>query len=374
MASINCQITVPSAQALTSWQQSGLKLVSTLQGRDVVLAIDLTGSVRLNDEGRLRLRQIIEDSLQPGDSVYVVPFASTVNPLNPLQNSITQSTAIRFTGNTKDIDRILEAVPLQSNATLQNTDIQLTESVVYQKLAQLNQCRLTQSETVKAQSVVWLTDAPLMTKSGISSQVWVETPANSPFRQQSSAESHDRQAWMDALPLAKRSQNIDNYQLSVVDVPPMVQEFCTPAPGGQQTCLVNPYLVSKLWLPGLLSVGLLALILVAGTYTVLNMKRLKRRWILSSQLEDDSDVQTHYLRNQQRIRIGTDIECPGAEVRGYLKRDKHRLYLEPIVNEDWPIFYQNRQVTSRQLLTGSHIRLNCPVRSRDCELVIQIKY
>jgi hypothetical protein len=38
-------------------------------GHDVVLAIDLTESVGLNDEGRIRLRQIVEDSLRPGDPV-----------------------------------------------------------------------------------------------------------------------------------------------------------------------------------------------------------------------------------------------------------------------------------------------------------------
>lgn len=50
-------------------------------GRDVVLAIDLTESVGINNEGRLRLRQIVADSLQPGNLVYVVPFGSNLAPL-----------------------------------------------------------------------------------------------------------------------------------------------------------------------------------------------------------------------------------------------------------------------------------------------------
>lgn len=47
-------------QALKSWQQAGLNLVSRLYGgRDVIFAIDLTESVGLNDEGRIRLSLII---------------------------------------------------------------------------------------------------------------------------------------------------------------------------------------------------------------------------------------------------------------------------------------------------------------------------
>ncbi len=47
------------------WQQLSLNLISRIySGRDVVIAIDLTESVGLNAEGRLRLTQIIEDSLQ----------------------------------------------------------------------------------------------------------------------------------------------------------------------------------------------------------------------------------------------------------------------------------------------------------------------
>jgi len=55
---VNCE-TVTPGEPLTAWQRRGLKLVSQFQGRDVVLAFDLTGSVDLNDEGRIRPKQII---------------------------------------------------------------------------------------------------------------------------------------------------------------------------------------------------------------------------------------------------------------------------------------------------------------------------
>jgi hypothetical protein len=209
----SCSKVVPSHQPLSDWQKTGLKLTSSREGRDVVLAIDLTESVGLNDEGRLRLKQIIQDSLVPGDSVYVVPFASTVNPLQPQMDSLSAGAAIPFQGKPTDIDRILQTLPFNSNNTQKYTDIQLAEASVYKGLAQLNQCRLTSNKSVKSQSVVWLTDAPLLTKPGISSAVWVETPATSPFRQKNSAESKERQEWLDALPLRLRSQKIGNYNL-----------------------------------------------------------------------------------------------------------------------------------------------------------------
>ena len=72
---MNCSIVSPG-QNIQHWQTTGLELVANIYGgRDVVLAIDLTESVNLNDEGRIRLRQIIKDSLRPGDRVYVVPLS-----------------------------------------------------------------------------------------------------------------------------------------------------------------------------------------------------------------------------------------------------------------------------------------------------------
>jgi hypothetical protein len=348
-------------------------MTSAFQGRDVVFAIDLTQSVGLSDEGRLRLQQIIQDSLQKGDSVYIVPFASTVNPLKPGVDPIATATAMPFQGNSEDIGRILQAVPLQANAAQQRTDIQKAESVIYKNLAQLNQCRLAEGKGIKSQSVVWLTDAPLLTEPGISSEAWVETPANSPFRQQNSKPSLERQGWIDALPLVKRSQAIDSYKLSVVDIPPTVQEFCTPAPGGRETCLVNTYLIQQLWLPGLLSAGLLVGTTTLGMWGFRYWQSLKRVWGLHIASDDDPDPQIRYLRNQGKLGIGSDIDCPGHDIRGYLKRERNQLFLEPVASDEHPIYYQNHLVTQRQPLQGQHIRLNCPHKSRDFELIIQVK-
>jgi hypothetical protein len=366
----SCSKVVPSHQSLADWQKTGLKLTSSQQGRDVVLAVDLTGSVRLNDEGRLRLKQIIQDSLHPGDSVYVVPFASTVNPLQPQLDCLSAEAAISFQGKPADIDRILQTLPLKSSNAQQNTDIQIAESTIYQGLAQLNQCRLTASKNIRSQSVVWLTDAPLLTKPGITSAIWVETPANSPFRQQNSAESKERQEWLNALPLQIRSQKIGNYNLSVVDIAPTVQEFCTPAPGGQETCLINGYLLQQLWLPVLLSsLGILTA-LAGGIWWFRHWRSLKLAWKLTIGDESDSEQQICYLRNQQRLGIGSDIECRGHDIRGYLRREGNKLWLEP--SGELPIHYQNSEVTQRQLLTGRCIRLSYPHQSRDLELTITI--
>lgn len=364
-----CHTVAPSQQVLTPWQKLGLEWVARLNGsRDVVLAIDLTESVGLNDEGRIRLRQIVEDSLQKGDSVYVVPFAAAVNPLSPTDNPALDK-AILFRGK-EDIDRILEAVPLQSSSAQRQTDIQLAESFIYRELAQVNQCRLSDRQGIKPQSVVWLTDAPLFTEPGVTSEVWIETPADSPFRIQDSPESQQRQAWLEALPLEGRSQSIDNYQLTVVDLPPNVQEFCTPAPGGKETCLVTPYLFGQLWLPALVFLSVLAVGAVAGVWGIKYFMSLKKTWQLKI-VSQEEEEQIRFLQNQQRLTIGDDIECPGFEVRGYLTREGNKLYLESN-SQELPIYYQGREITKRQQLQGNYIRLNCPYKHQDFELVIQL--
>ncbi len=345
-------------------------MTSSHEGRDVVLTIDLTGSVRLNDEGRLRLKQIIQDSLHSGDSVYVVPFASTVNPLQPDVDCLALAAAIPFRGESADIERIIQMLPLNSSDALQNTDIQMAESKIYQGLAQLNQCRVTNThQNIRSQSVVWLTDAPLLTKPGIDSSIWVETPATSPFRQPASAESQQRQAWLDVLPLQLRSQKIGNYNLSVVDLAPTVQEFCTPAPGGEETCLVNNYLFQQLWLPVLLSsLGILTA-LAAGIWWFRHWRSLQQAWKLTI-VGEDEEAQICYLRHRQRLGIGSDIECRSPDIRGYLRREGNQLWLEP--SSELPIYHQNSQVTQCQLLTGKCIRLHYPYQSRDLELTISI--
>jgi hypothetical protein len=347
-------------QGLDSWQQSGLELVSRLHGgRDVLLALDLTQSVQLNDEGRIRLRQIIEDSLQPGDSVYVVPFASSTPSLPK---------AIDFRGK-QDIEEILQTVKLEADLNLQNTDIQLAELSIYRELAQLNQCRLLSNQGIKPQSVVWLTDAPLNTKPGITSNIWVETPKHSPFRDANSPESQERKQWLGGLPFKPiKSKKIENYQLTIVDLPPTVQEFCTPAPGGREVCLVTPYLLRQLWLP----TTILILILIGSGFWVKYFLSLQKRWVIKITFESDGrEDKSYLLAHQQRLAIGDQIECPGSEIRGYLKRDGNRIYLQPTGIA--PIYYKDREITKTEKLEGSYFRINCPYNNREFELKITIE-
>lgn len=332
----NCSTVVPG-QPLNFWQKAGLKLDATLYGgRDVILAIDLTDSVGLNDEGRIRLGQIIKDTLRSGDRVYIVPFANKVNPLSPKLDSLSSLFAVEYKGKSEDIQKILQTVPLQSSATLRQTDIQNAELFVYRGLAQINQCRLTENQAVKPQSIVWLTDAPLFTEAGINSDRWKETPADSPFRLKDSSESKQRQGWLQALPYKARTQEIRTqnnkpYQLTVVDLPATVQEFCTPAPGGKETCLVTPYLVKQLWFPILL----LTLIILGGAFWVKYLISINKKWKLKITFESDDsrEEQICYLKNREQISIGDDsinsIYCPGLEARAYLKRERNKVYLQP---------------------------------------------
>lgn len=103
-----CKAIAPE-KSLNSWQQLGLNLASRIYGgRDVIIAIDLSESVGLNAERRLRLTQIIEDSLQSGDTVYLVPFAARVNPLQSEINPLILSTGIKFKRKPEVINQILE--------------------------------------------------------------------------------------------------------------------------------------------------------------------------------------------------------------------------------------------------------------------------
>lgn len=359
---------VAPGQPLTPFQKIGLESVARLHGgRDVVLAIDLTESVGLNDEGHLRLRQIVEDSLKSGDTVYVVPFATKTNPSTPEINPLTLETAIQFKGKA-DVEKILQLIPFQPDLRLQNTDIQQAELRIYQGLADLNQCRLTQNQPIKPQSVVWITDAPLFTKSPATSEEWTETPADSPFRIATSPETQQRQEWLNQLPLNQRSlpiktQEQRQYNLTIVDIPPNVQEFCTPTPGQKETCLVSPYLWKQLWLPGLI----LGILILASVGIGIKIYRLNKKWKLMVNFDDDDQVgeQTCSLGNHQRIAIGEyefgcqdTIDLPGAEVRAYLVRKGEKLYLEPTNNS--PIEYQDKIVEQKIEISSIRMRFNCP--------------
>ncbi|MBW4612765.1 MAG: VWA domain-containing protein [Desmonostoc vinosum HA7617-LM4] len=382
------QTKITPGQPLTSVQKIGLDLVSVLGGggRDVVLAIDITASVGLDDQGRTRLRQIVEDSLKPGDSVYIVPFAQNVT-LSEVTSDITPlGTPTYFSGNSKEnIDKILAKIPFVSDPNRYGADIQQSELTIYQGIAQINQNRLQKNQPVKPQSVVWVTDAPLFTQPGINSQVWIETPANSAFRIADSLESQQRQAWikaLEALPIKKRSLSITTqgnkeYKLTVVDIAPTVQEFCTPAPGGQDTCLVTPYLIKKLWVPGLISLIIFVLLVWAG----FKFSRSQKKWelIIDFEATEKPEDQRCRLPNNKQIAIGeydatcvASIDCPGSEVRAYLKRKGEKLYLEP--TNLAPIFYNGEEITSSTPINRSNFRINCPdARKRDYEINIKLK-
>lgn len=373
----NCTA-IATGNSVKSWQQFGLNLASRIYGgRDVVIAIDLTESVGLNAEGRLRLTQIIEDSLRSGDTVYVVPFASVVNPLQPNINPLTKQQGIKFTGKPADIESILKVLPFESEIKLNNTDIQNAELFTYKGLAQLNQCRLGENTALKPQSIVWLTDAPLLTKPGIDSATWVETPATSPFRLADSPASKERQSWLQALPIKERSQTIttdDNrtYQLSVVDLAPTVQEFCTPTPGDNETCLVTPYLAKLLLFPTLIGIILLG---IGGLWTRY-LITLNKKWKLKISFESDEDKeeQVCYLKNHQKIALGDDnlnsIYCPGNEIRGYLQRKGNRLYLIPLKTQ--PVFYREQEVKKAITIERNSFKLNCPFKDKNFNLTIKL--
>lgn len=376
-------VKVIPGQQLQPLEKNGLELVSRLQsGRDVVLAIDLTESVGLNDEGRIRLRQIVEDSLKPGDTVYVVPFSTDVVISEARTDVKPFGTPIKFINKDREnIDKVLNKIPFASDPNLYGTDIQHAELIIYQGVAQLNQNRLRQNQPVKPQSVIWISDAPLLISPGITSKVWTETPASSPFRIANSKESQERLVWIkDALPLNKRSKPIKtednkNYNLSVVDIAPTVQEFCTPAPGGEQTCLVTPYLIRQLWFPGLI----LLLVLTGLVFGIIKFNRLLHRWelVVDFKAIGDSEDQVCRLSNNKRIAIGEydstcedSIDCPGTKVRGYLERKGEKLYLVPA---DGYIYYNGQEITSRTAISKSQFRINCPDGKRDHEIFIKVK-
>ncbi|MCA2668444.1 MAG: VWA domain-containing protein [Microcystis sp. M114S2] len=371
MKSAEC-LTVSPGEPLTDWQKLGLDLVARWQGRDVILAIDLTGSVNFNDEGRTRLGQIIRDSLKNNDSVYLFPFADNVQP-------ITEPILIR---GKEDIDAVLKAIPWQSSQSAKNTDIQRAEWHVYPRLARLNQCRLTANQAIKPQSVVWITDAPLSTAAGITSQQWIETPKNSPFRLADAPESLERQNWLNSLPINLRTQEItatngNKYKLSVVDIAPTAQEFCTPAPGGQETCLINPYLLSQLWLPALAIILMGTGGIVASILGIRHWLLLNTAWTIKVSSNDDEDeTQKYILKTSERINIGGEehkkntFSHAGEEIRCYLERRSNQLYLKPTKQAE--IFYRGNQLTQEVKIDKNYLTLTYHHNNQDFDLQIQI--
>jgi hypothetical protein len=168
--------------------------------------------------------------------------------------------------------------------------------------------------------------------------------------------------------------------LTVIDIAPTVQEFCTPAPGEKETCLVNPYLFKQLWPPALIS----GILLIALVVTGIKFYRGQKKWqliidFLDTEKEDDKICS---LGNNQRIAIGEydsscvdSIDTPGSEIRAYLVRKGEKLYIDP--TGDATIFLNGKAITEKTLISSStyRINLNCPdtKRKKDFEMTIKIK-
>ncbi|AXY68578.2 VWA domain-containing protein [Thermosynechococcus sichuanensis E542] len=282
---------VPGNRPLTPQQKDGLAWVGRWGGRDVVLAIDLTESVGLNDPGRLHLRQIIEKTLTKGDTVHILPFAMTVR--SPV--------VFEYQG-PADIPKILEAVPMNAG-TEQGTDIMCAELFVYRYLAQLNQDRLHNQQPIKNQSVIWITDAPLNLPQGQADQ-WIEVPT-SVCGLADTPEAQERSQWFVALPMQQRSIQPGKFQLTVVDVPATVQEFCTPKPGGGDICLVDAYLRGQLGWQILLVSVLGVVVLGGGLWFAVHWLRQQIPW-------SDKQSSLNWLASNFAPILRVNSICPMA--------------------------------------------------------------
>ncbi|MEN9251651.1 MAG: hypothetical protein Q6L58_04370 [Thermostichales cyanobacterium BF3_bins_165] len=307
---------VPGNRPLTHLQENMLKWIGSWGGRDIVLAIDLTESVGLNDPGRLHLRQIAEKTLTKGDTLHIISFATTTHP--PI--------VLRYQG-IADIPKILEAIPMHHSSE-RGTDIQCAELQIYKYLAEQNQKRLREQQPIKAQSVVWLTDAPLNLPQG-QSQRWIEAP-NSPCGASDSPEATERTRWLEILPMTVRSIQPGSFQLTIVDISPTVQEFCTPRPGGGEVCLVNDYLWGQLRWTLLLIAILAASTLGLGLTLFFRVVSQQVPWRITVRIQDQE--QSFYLKDSQKIGIGglipgtfQVIQLPEFEPIGYLERQNQKL-------------------------------------------------
>ena len=354
----------PSKENLTPLQKWGLERISSPplnQGREIVLAIDRTESVKIEEEGRTRITQIIRDALKVGDRIYIVDFATEANfPVEPIViNSI------------DDKNKILNNLSFSPDITKHNTDIQNAEWTVYRRLAVLNQERLISNRPVYRQSVIWMTDAPLFTQSTTIAKDWEETPFNSVFRDINSAQSKDRNAWLESLPFlskTERSHQINgNYKLTVVDIAPTVQEICTYAPSGQNSCLVTPYLTNQLGLPlaicGLTSIIFLAGLIIGG----FNIYASKKQWKISINGYD-------YQQMLSKYELGQDsFDCGDSGTRGYLVRRGKSLWIEPIINGDLKVLIDDVEIQQKKKLLENAFTVKLLKQDgKICEFAIKI--
>lgn len=358
----------PSKEKLNAEQKLGLEITSRFtsnQGREIFLVIDRTQSVKIEEEGRTRITQLILDALQVGDQVYIVDFATDI------ADSDLSKPPIVIRSN-DDKNALLSNLKFEADPTVQNTDIQNAEWKIYRRLAELNQDRLISKHPIYRQSVIWMTDAPLFGKSPATQQDWIETPTSSPFRDVNSEQSKDRSAWLQSLDLLnkpERSHQIKgNYKLTVVDIAPTVQEVCTYAPSGQNNCLVTPYLVSQLWLP--------ALIVGVGSITILIGLILGSLHIYASQKEWKLSINDSLqdVKMQNRYALGEyPFDCGDAEIRGYLVRRGKHLWIEPIESDTLQIVLDGQEITKREKISKDYFTLSLSCKnSTSKEFIIKI--
>ncbi|BAU63456.1 hypothetical protein STA3757_08200 [Stanieria sp. NIES-3757] len=158
----------------------------------------------------------------------------------------------------------------------------------------------------------------------------------------------------------------------MVDLAPTVQEFCTPAPGGKETCLVTPYLAKLLWFPTIMGI----ILLVAGGWWTRYLITLNKKWKIKINFESDDtkEPQTCYLKHNQKIAIGgnnlTAIPCPGEDIRGELIRKGNKLYLKP--TNSLSIIYRDRELKTEEQITSDRFSINCPFEGKDFDITIKL--
>jgi len=354
----------PSQEKLNPMQIQALEAITMLpqnKGRDIFLATDRTQSVRIEEEGRVRMTQIIRDTLTEGDHIYIVDFATEVSfPKSPI--------VIR---SNDDKAQLLNSLNFDADPTKQNTDIQNAEQKIYKRLAEFNQERLSTNRPIYRQSVVWMTDAPLFTKSPATEQDWVETPSNSPFRNISSELSKERNAWLQNLPFSsktERSHQINgNYKLTVVDIAPTVQEVCTYAPSGQTSCKVTPYLFNQLWLPATIA-GLSGTILLTGLILGFShIRATKKDWKIS--INDSENIK---MLNRYELGKGY-FDCEDSEERGYLIRRGKDLWIQPIKGNEFSILVDDNEINRDEKVTKNYFTVKLTTRNNNSyEFIVKI--
>ena len=214
-----------------------------------------------------------------------------------------------------------------------------------------------------------MTDAPINTAPGIPSSLWVETPADSPFRKANSPESIERKQWLDSLNPVLYQRPIKNYTLTVADIQPTVQEFCTPTPGGKESCLVTPYLIHELALPLVLLILLGLTGIVSLVWGWKRQRSLQNKWSVTETVEGEERL-LFYLANHKR----KNIESQRGQIIAYLERKGNQVFLEKSNDvEELDVNGGNVTDTKPIKITSDHIRLTYREKGRNSEVIIKIE-